>query len=105
MALSQDIIDVVADVNLKQMGEMHAAQTSLMREEAVGHYQRLNKIAEAAVTRGIKGLVEIDPSEARSASQLLTGNAVSENALSHSLAAAVAQILSKTGGNAPPVTP
>lgn len=84
---------------------MHSAQTGLMREEAVGHYQRLNKIAEAAVTRGIKGLVEIDPSEARSASQLLTGNAVSENALSHGLAAAVAQILSKMSGNTPPVTP
>ena len=105
MPLSQDIIDVVADVNLKQMGEMHSAQTALMREEAVGHFQRLNKIAEAAVTRGIKGLVEIDPSEARSASQLLTGNAVAQDGLSYSLVASLAQILAKNGGNTPPVTP
>ena len=105
MALSQDIIDVVADVNLKQLGEMHSAQTSLMREEGVAHWSRLNKIAEAAVTRGIKGLVEIDPSEAKSASQLLTGNAVSQDALSHALAAAVAQILAKQGNNTPPPTP
>lgn len=105
MALSQDIIDVVADVNLKQMGELHSAQTSLMREEGVAHWSRLNKIAEAAVVRGVKGLVEIDPSEAKAASQLLTGNAVSQDGVSSALAAAIAQIITKSGNNTPPVTP
>lgn len=105
MPRSEDIISSVADANLKQLAELHVAQTGLMREEGVAHWSRLNKIAEAAVARAVKGLVEMDPSEAMSANHALTQNAYGKSVSDNALVAAIAQIFSKAAGNTPPVTP
>lgn len=104
MPILQGVEDAVSNSNFKVVGESVAAQVSLQRDEAVAHWSAMNKIREAAITRGVQNLVEDNPSQAMSDSQLLTGNAVAQQGSALALAAALAQILGKTGDNTPPQT-
>lgn len=105
MPILEGIETSTSNANLKVVGEIPATQVGLMREEAVAHWGAMNKIREASVGRMVKGLVEIDPAEAKSAETVLTGHKLASDALNNGLAAAIVQMLGKQGNNSPPSTP
>jgi len=105
MPLSQDIIDVVADVNLKYMGELHVAQLGQTRENSVNHLSRLDRLSEGFIGRILLDFAQPDSSEAMADKARLTGDSIAEKALSLAGSVAAAQVMTKGAGNTPPVTP
>ena len=101
MPLAPELIDVVADNNLKQIGELHAAQTGLMREEAVRSWSSDNRVSNAFTGSILKKFAEADPEEARSVAHMLTGDAIGDRALVSTLVTSLAAILSKLADRNP----
>ena len=97
MALSQEIMDAVANSNFKAMAEMQLTN-------ALAHQNRVNVIAETALATNLERMSTLDPTEAAGITGVMSGD-LSE--IIGQLGAAVASIqqYSKTAGNTPPVTP
>lgn len=105
MALSQDIIDVVANVNLKYQGEYGTLQMAQSHENTITHLSRLDRLSEGFVGRMLLDYAQPDVGEAIADKARLTGDAVAEKALNVIASLAGGQILGKQGNNSPPPTP
>ena len=102
---SPEILSAVADNNVKALGEAHAMQLYRQRENALGHDQRCDKIAEFHLAAGSNKMTNIDSAEAFASKQMFTGDVVAQQ-----LAALLAALNSgqqgvKSAQTTPPVTP
>ena len=105
MPISPEIIQAVADNNEKALGEAHAMQLYRQRENALGHDQRCDKIAEFHLSAASEKMTAIDPAEAYASKQMFTGDAGSD-VLARLLAAINSgQQGVKSAQSTPPVTP
>lgn len=104
MPILQGVEDSVTNSNFKYAGELGMRLTHLVESEAGAHWAATNKIREAYLMRGTRDFAQEDISEAISANYYKTGDAVGEKGIVAALVAAVAQMLSKQGNNAPPQT-
>lgn len=104
MPILQGVEDSVTNANFKYFGELGLQQVSLQRDEAIAHWGAMNKAREGFMTRALRDFAEPNPSEAKSSEAILQSSVPSEGIYS-ALAAALAQIVSKQGDNAPPSTP
>ncbi len=105
MPIPDSIIDAVAATNLKNVGEAPAFYSGLAMGNAVSNQQSMNALQQAAVGSIIKGLTEVDPSEAVAALKLTSGNEVAST-LGQLLAALQSgQVGTKVAQTTPPVTP
>lgn len=105
MPIPDSIIDAVAATNLKNVGEAPAFYSGLAMGNAVSNQQSMNALQQAAVGSIIKGLTEVDPSEAVAALKMTSGNEVATT-LGQLLAALQSgQVGTKVAQTTPPVTP
>lgn len=124
--LESNIVDAVANVNFKTIGEFSTLHfisimedariaTKQMNENLIRGSARMNGMLDTLTVRAGKDLVEPDPEEAGSAVKMWTGVdplsqgfAYSNNqglaAANNILAATMAQILTKGAQSTPPVT-
>lgn len=105
MPLAPEVIESGSNVNLKTGLEMHAVQLYRMRENALGHDQRCDKIAEFHLSAASEKMTAIDPAEAFASKQMFTGDAVAQQLASLLAAINSGQQGTKSAGNTPPVTP
>lgn len=125
--LESNIVDAVSNVNFKTLGEFatlhfvsvmedNRIATKQMNENLIRGSARLNGALDNLVIRATLDVAQPDPSEAGSAVKMWTGvdpmsqgfgysNNQGLASATNTLAASLAQILSKTAGNTPPVTP
>lgn len=103
MAADQGIIDSVSNGNMKTVAESAAFFTAQSFADATASRNRLNILAETALSTAIKGLQSVTPEQAQADTTLQTGGLPA--ILSALLAALNAgQIGAKTGDNTPPMT-
>lgn len=102
--MSSEIIESVANANLKNVAEAPAFYSGLAMGNAVAHQQSMQQIQLAATGSIVKALTEIDPTEAVSVLKATTGNEVAGaiTALQSALASAQQQV--KTAQTTPPIT-
>lgn len=105
MALSPEIVESVANTNLKNLGEAPAFHAAISMGNAVAHQQAMQQIQLAAVGSIVKSLTEVDPTEAVAVLKATSGNEVASQLSALLAALASGQQSSKTAGNTPPVTP
>ncbi len=74
MALSQDVVQSVAEANFKNLADGAAFAVNLSYQDAVAHQRSVNALREAALGSALKGLVELDPTQALSQVKALSGN-------------------------------
>jgi hypothetical protein len=111
MPIPQEIIDDVALTNVKVLAGRPASLVLAGAENLQAHQQRMLAIqADAQATSSAaagmlqKRVAEVDQPEANALGSLTRATVPSE-VIASSVAAAVAQVLSKMAGNTPPVTP
>jgi hypothetical protein len=104
MALNQDIVESVANLNFKALADQSVLTTNLMAQNAASHQNRINVLAEGALGNVMKNLTEFDQSEAAAISTMIDSRLAPHLS---SLAAAIASIQQyvKTSQSTPPVTP
>lgn len=105
MPADQGLIDSVANANTKTVAEAAAHSMALIFQSNAAHFNRMNILAENALQAAIKGLHEVDPTEAVSIAKTLTGNDLAQQIAALMSAISTGQQQSKTAGNTPPVTP
>lgn len=103
-SIPDNILEAVAVNNVKTLGEATAHSIALAQQNAVAHQNRVNAIAEAAMSQAIKGLLETDPIEAIANSKMLTGNDTAQQIAQLSAAVSAMQASIKAGQTTPPVT-
>ncbi len=89
MPLAPEIVESVADANLKNVGEAPAFYSGLAMANATAHQQAMQQIQLAATGAIVKKLTEIDAAEAVSVLKATSGNEV---------ASTIAQLLAALGG-------
>jgi hypothetical protein len=104
MALDQGVLDVVANNNLKNIGEAGAFYAMLAMGDAVAHQRRTHVLSESILAAAVKGISEIDPLEAVSALKTLSGNDLAQNLAALGSAIAQIQQLVKGAQTTPPPT-
>lgn len=97
MALSEDIIQAVANSNFKAMAEMQLTN-------ALAHQNRVNVIAESSLGTILERMNTLDPGEAAGVTAVMSGD-LAEKIGELSGAVASAQQLMKGAQTTPPVTP
>jgi len=103
MAADQGLVDSVANSNVKTIAESAAFYAAQAMANSVQSQNRLQIMAEAALSTSIKGLQTVSPEQAQADSTLQTGGlAPLITALLSALNAG--QIGAKTGDNTPPMT-
>jgi cellobiose-specific phosphotransferase system component IIC len=103
MAADQGIIDSVSNGNLKTVAESAAFFTAQSFANSVQSQNRLQILAESALSTAIKGLQTVTPEQAMADSTVAaSGLPPVISALLAALAAG--QIGAKTGDNTPPMT-
>jgi|DEB0MinimDraft_3_1074331.scaffolds.fasta_scaffold36601_1 hypothetical protein len=89
MALSENVVQSVSEANFKNLADGAAFAINLSYQDAVAHQRAVNSLREASLGAALKGLVELDPSQALSQVKALSGN---------DLAGQLLQLLSALGG-------
>lgn len=88
MALAPEIVESVANANLKNVAEAPAFYSGIAMGNAVSHQQAMQQITLAATGAIVKQLTEVDPAEAVAVLKATSGNEV---------AATLAQLLAALG--------
>lgn len=88
--LDQSTLESVANANYKVLAEAPAVLFNQMLSDSVDHRRRVNALSEAALGQALKGMTEVDPTEAIAQVKQLTGNDLA--AQISQLAASVATI-------------
>lgn len=104
MARSQDIIDSVADSNLKTIAESGAFYTASLHQIHVNAIAELGAITRAATAKAIKALLENDAEEAASTQKILSGNDLAQQLAQLTAAVASIQQSVKAAQTTPPQT-
>ena len=103
MALNQDIVESVANLNFKALADQAVITTNLIAQNAASHQNRVNVLAEGALGNVMKNLTEFDVAESQA-----IATAVDSRLAPHlsSLAAAIASIQqnAKVAQSTPPTT-
>lgn len=88
----EGIIESVADVNTKAVGEHHATANNILAQEAVSHWAAQNKLREALLTRAADVILSSPGSDlAQNMTQLLAALSSNQQGV-------------KTGQSTPPET-
>jgi len=90
MSLAQPVVDAVANANFKNLSEGASFYLNLAMADAVAHQRSVNAVREAVLSSALKGLVEIDPTQAMSQLKLISGN---------DLGAQITQLLASLASN------
>lgn len=102
MALSQDVVQSVAESNFKNLSDGAAFAVNLAYQDAVAHQRSVNSLREAALGAALKGLVELDPGEALSQVKALSGNDLGSTIVQLLASLASSQQQSKVAQSTPP---
>jgi hypothetical protein len=102
--VDHEIVKSVAGANFKVLGDVPAILTKMGLENAISHQNRVNVLSETALAAALKGLSEVDPTEAKSLQALFTGNQVAEQIASLGAAVAGLQEIVKAAQTTPPPT-
>ena len=106
MAIDQGVLDSVATVNTKNLGDSPAFYTGLAMGNAVAHQQAMQQVQVAAVGSIVKALTEVDPTEAAAVNKEMTGNDIAGGGIGQLIALmGMLQQGTKTAQTTPPVTP
>ena len=105
MPIPDSIVESVAIDNVKTVAGGPAFYSNLAMGNSVSHQQGMNAILTAAVGSVVKGLTEIDPSEAASISRTLTGHDTAAGITALLGALQSGQVGTKIAQSTPPVTP
>ncbi len=105
MPLSPEIVESVANTNLKNVGEAPAFYSGLAMGNAVAHQQGLQLVQQAAIGSIVKKLTEIDAAEAVSVLKATSGNEVATTMTQLLAALNSGQQGVKSAQTTPPVTP
>jgi len=103
MALNQDIVEAVANLNFKALADQSVLTTNLMAQNAAAHQNRINVLAEGALGNITKNLTEFDTGEASAIASVVDTRLAPHLS---SLAAAIASIQQnvKAAQTTPPIT-
>ena len=101
MPVFQETIDAVANNNFKMLGEVHAAQIGLMREEAIRTWTADNRASNGFTGQLLKKFNEVDTEEARASAHMLTGDAIGDRGIVAALVTGLAAQLLKTSSDNP----
>ncbi|TVR59433.1 MAG: hypothetical protein EA420_15990 [Candidatus Competibacteraceae bacterium] len=105
MPIPDSIVESVAIDNVKTVAGGPAFYSNLAMGNAVSHQQGMNAILTAAVGSVVKGLTEMDPSEAISISRALTGHDSAQGITALLAALQSGHVGTKVAQTTPPVTP
>jgi hypothetical protein len=105
MPIPDAIVESVAIDNVKTVAGGPAFYSNLAMGNAVAHQQGMNTILTAAVGSVVKGLTEVDPSEAASVSKALTGHDTAATITALLAALQSGQVGTKVAQTTPPITP
>jgi hypothetical protein len=105
MPIPDSIVESVAIDNVKTVAGGPAFYSNLAMGNAVAHQQGMNAILTAAVGSVVKGLTEMDPSEAIATSRALTGHDTASGMTALLAALQSGQVGTKIAQSTPPVTP
>jgi hypothetical protein len=104
MALNPDVVEAVTAANFKTHAEGGAFYLNLAMGDAVAHQRRTHVIAENAMGRVVKDLIEIDPAEAASVSKAVSGNDLAQQIVQLAAALGGGQQGAKVAQTTPPDT-
>lgn len=105
MPLAPEIVESVADANLKNVAEAPAFYSALAMGNATAHQQAMQQIQLAAVGAIVKGLTEVDPTEAVATLKATSGNEVASTLAQLLAALGSGQQATKAAQTTPPPTP
>lgn len=102
--LTPAVVQSVADANFKSIAEANAIAMNQAIQNAVAHQQAMNAIAQATTTMCVNKLLNIDPAEAKSLTEAMTGNKGADAISALGTAVAGLQQMLKGAQSTPPVT-
>lgn len=100
--LDPSTLQAVSNANYKSMAEAGTLLLHQMLSDSVDHRRRMNTIAEAAVAQAVKGMIEVDPTEALAQVKQLTGNDMGKQMTDLGSAVAALQQIIKAAQSTPP---
>ena len=108
MAISRDAVELatesVAAENIKVGAGYPMALLNAHLSQHLSHLNRVNVLAETALSQQIKGLLEVDPLEAVSVVKAMTGDDVAQQIMNKLAALGGGQQVAKVAQSTPPET-
>lgn len=91
--LPEEIKEAIGINNVKTIAEVPAALSNLMLAETVASYGRRQALADQAMGQGLKGLVELDPTQAVSEAKIINSDLAQKVADLASVVGSIQEIL------------
>lgn len=98
------VVDSVTNANFKNLGDQPSFYAGMGMANAVSHQNRLNILAENLLSKGIKLIHEVDPTEAVAVNKVATGNDLAAQIAALSSSVAAIQQMMKGAQSTPPET-